>query len=125
MGSRRLISASDVTAWKKAAQLSAFNFPGPPPHATVPFVPEVARFHGIVITVRGRERNHREPHFHARWSGRDASVRIDPLELFAGQLPSVQLAQVMQWARLHQAELGQAWQDMRAGRRPGQIPPLP
>jgi Domain of unknown function (DUF4160) len=91
----------------------------------VPFVPVVSRFYGIAITVRARERNHREPHFHARWSGQEVSVQIHPLALFAGELPSVQLAQVMSWARLHQAELDQAWQEIQAGRPPGQIPPLP
>lgn len=88
-------------------------------------VPEVSRFHGIVITVRARERNHREPHFHARCSGQEASVRIDPPRLFAGALPPVQLGQVMEWATLHQAELVLAWQNVQAGRQPGQIPPLP
>jgi len=36
-------------------------------------------------------------------------VGIDPLELRAGELPPRVLGLVMEWAEMHQAELGANW----------------
>ena len=45
--------------------------------------------------------------------------------VLAGKLPPRVLGQVIEWAALHQGELMQEWDNMRAGRALNRIPPLP
>lgn len=82
----------------------------------------ISRWNGIVIALYNRE--HGSPHFHARYSGMKASIRIDPPGLLAGSLPPRQLGQVIEWAALHADELLAAWDQAATGHLPGQIPPL-
>jgi hypothetical protein len=86
-------------------------------------MPCISRFRGIVIAIYHEE--HPPPHFHARYSGAEASIRIDPLTLLKGGLPPRPLDQVLQWAAHHQDELLAAWRRAQAAQAPGQIPPLP
>jgi hypothetical protein len=86
-------------------------------------MPSVSRFRGIVIAIYHED--HPPPHFHARHSGADASIGIDPLTVLKGTLPTRQLGQVLGWAALHQEELLAAWRRAQAAQPPGEIPPLP
>ena len=70
-------------------------------------MPEISRFLGIVITMYFND--HNPPHFHARYEDYRAAVGIDPLELREGQLPPRVLGLVIEWGKLHQAELMQNW----------------
>ena len=77
-----------------------------------------------------RDRHHdvlrgaRRPSFHALYSGEDASVAIETLEVLAGSLPDRALRLVREWATLHRAELEADWQRARAGEPLERIPPL-
>jgi len=86
-------------------------------------MPCVSRFRGIVIAIYYED--HTPPHFHARYCGAEASIRIDPLVLLIGCLPPGPLGQVLEWAALHQDELLAAWRQVQAAQPPGQILPLP
>lgn len=86
-------------------------------------MPCVSRFRGIVIAIYYED--HPPPHFHARYCGAEASIRINPLVLLTGCLPSGPLCQVLEWAELHHHELLAAWRLVQAAQPPGQIPPLP
>jgi hypothetical protein len=48
-------------------------------------MPAISRFLGIVITMYFED--HAPPHFHARYSGQEAQVGIDPLAVLEGALP--------------------------------------
>jgi hypothetical protein len=80
-------------------------------------------FYGIAITLYYDD--HAPPHFHAQYSGHEAQVRIDALELLNGSLPGRARAMVLEWARLHQGELLTAWDNAQHGIAPGKIDPLP
>jgi hypothetical protein len=89
-------------------------------------VPEISRFHGIVIAMYHGEAQHEgRPHFHAAYAGNDVSIGIETLEVLTGRLPRRQLRQVLQWARLHRAELRENWLRARRKEALRRIEPLP
>jgi hypothetical protein len=49
-------------------------------------MPRISAFLGIVITMYFDD--HAPPHFHARYSGQEAAIGMDPLTLLAGALPA-------------------------------------
>jgi hypothetical protein len=65
-----------------------------------------------------------QAHFHAVCGEWEASIRISDFGLMAGKLPPRIFGQVIEWAALHQGELIQEWDNMRAGRQLGKIEPL-
>lgn len=85
-------------------------------------MPAISRFLGIVITMYFED--HAPPHFHARYSGQEAQVGIDPLALLQGELPPRVLGYVIEWAALHQAELLADWELVEAKQPPNKIAPL-
>lgn len=54
-------------------------------------------------------KEHNPPHFHARSAGSTLEVRIDPIEVIGGWLSVSDRNKVLDWARLHQAELMENW----------------
>lgn len=85
-------------------------------------MPEISRFLGIVIRMYFRD--HSPPHFHASYGGADARVAITPPGVLDGRLPPRVLALVLEWAKLHQAELLANWRRLRTGEPPQRIAPL-
>jgi hypothetical protein len=71
-------------------------------------MPTVSRFHGIVIAMYFDD--HLPPHFHAIAAGREALIRISPIEVLTSNLPRGQLRMVCKWALLHRPELEENWQ---------------
>ena len=74
-------------------------------------MPELCRFHGLVITMYHNE--HGVPHFHVRYAEFKATIEIES-ERVRGALPRKLLALALVWGRLHRAELRENW--YRAGR---------
>ena len=68
--------------------------------------------------------HHGVPHIHARYSGYEASIRIDDGEVLAGELPRKQLRLVQAWIELHRDELMADWELAAAGENPYKIAPL-
>lgn len=95
--------------------------PGPGPASSAP-VPTISRFFGIVIAMYYED--HAPPHFHARYGEQHAAVLIDPPGLIAGELSPRALGLVMEWARLHRADLIADWERARQGRALEPIAPL-
>ena len=81
-------------------------------------VPEISRFHGIVIQMYWED--HPFPHFHAVAAGGKAKVRIDKIEVLESTLTRRQLKMVCKWAAVHQPELEKNW--LRARTRAKLIP---
>lgn len=85
-------------------------------------MPEISRFFGIVIRMYFLD--HQPPHFHAKYGGDEAQVRIQPVRLLSGTLPPRALALVVEWATLHQSELLENWRRLHADEPPVRIQPL-
>lgn len=51
-------------------------------------------------------------------------MRITTVGLLNGELPPRALALVVEWARLHEAELLENWRRLHADEPPARIPPL-
>ena len=85
-------------------------------------MPELSRFFGICIAMFANE--HNPPHFHAIYAGRKAVFNIRTLAMTEGALPPRARGLITEWASLHQQELLNAWDSLRAGRTPGKIAPL-
>jgi hypothetical protein len=69
-------------------------------------------------------KDHGPPHFHAVFNGHEAEISIRTMKVLAGSLPRQQLAFVITWASLYQAELFRAWEAASAHKDPAKIPPL-
>ena len=85
-------------------------------------MPELCRFHGIIIRMYSED--HPPPHFHVEYSGREAQVRIEPIEIMEGRLPTRIRRMVVQWASIHQSELHEAWNRAQIMEPLGKIDPL-
>lgn len=85
-------------------------------------MPEISRFFGIVIAMYLDD--HAPPHFHARYGGHNASIRLAPLALLDGSLLPRVLGLVIEWARLHEAELLEDWGHASRGEPLRRIAPL-
>jgi len=70
-------------------------------------MPEIARFYGIVVKLFFGD--HLPPHFHAVYGEHVGLFNIDTLEMFEGDLPPRARKLVVEWARIHQAELKAMW----------------
>ncbi len=58
-------------------------------------MPLIDSFNGIKIYIYNGD--HRPPHIHAAYNEYEALITISELEIYAGELPSRQLKQVMLW----------------------------
>jgi hypothetical protein len=85
-------------------------------------MPEICRFFGIVIKMFYND--HQPPHFHAEYSGSEALILIESLEIYRGELPRRALALVLEWAALNRNDLRRNWQMAQGGGSPQSIPPL-
>jgi hypothetical protein len=86
-------------------------------------MPRISTFYGIIITMYWRERDHPVPHFHASYSGHEASIAIDGT-ILGGSLPPRALRLVQEWAQLHRDELLANWEQARDFQPLDPIPPL-
>lgn len=85
-------------------------------------VPKVSEFFGIAIYLYYRE--HPPPHFHAVYGGAEVLISIEDYSVINGNLKARALGLVIEWAKLHQDELREAWGRAQAHQPPGQIEPL-
>lgn len=83
---------------------------------------ELSRFYGIVIRMYGND--HAPPHFHAVYADRSALVEIATLQMIRGNLPRHARNLVAEWAKVHQSELAESWQQLNRGETPAKIDPL-
>jgi hypothetical protein len=85
-------------------------------------MPEISRFFGVIIRMYFDE--HEPPHFHAIYGDDEALVGIDPIHVLRGELSSRAVSMVVEWAALHQRELMDNWQRLRADEPTRRIQPL-
>ena len=85
-------------------------------------MPEISRFFGIIVTMFFED--HNPPHFHARYGGNGAVIRIKDFAVTEGYLPPRALGLVMEWAEIHKAELLKDWKLAKERKPLLQIEPL-
>lgn len=89
-------------------------------------MPRISAFYGIVIWIYHAEIHHRgRPHFHATYSGEEASIDIETLEVIAGSLPRRARQLISEWAQMHQNELRENWARAQRHEPLKPIEPLP
>ena len=76
-------------------------------------MPCVSDFYGIAIYMYYSD--HAPPHFHAEYAGDEVEIEIATLQVLQGGLKRRALGLVLEWASLHQAELGINWNLARQG----------
>ena len=74
-------------------------------------MPRISEFFGVVIAMYYND--HNPPHFHAEYTGDEASFSIDTLEILEGELSRRARALVVEWASLHRRELVANWERAR------------
>jgi hypothetical protein len=84
-------------------------------------MPEISRFHGIVIRIFFETGRHQLPQFHAAHGEYVASYTIDPPALLAGVMPRKQHNLILAWTELHQEELIENWRLIGQNHLPNQI----
>lgn len=85
-------------------------------------MPELSRFFGIIIAMYYND--HAPPHFHAKYGGEQASIRIDTGQILDGALGTRALRLVDEWRLLHEAELLDDWNRAQARQPLCRIEPL-
>ncbi len=78
-------------------------------------MPEISRFFGIIILMFHKD--HNPPHFHARYGGEKAAIRIADFAILEGYLSPRALGLVMEWAEIHKDELLKNW-DLAKDKQP-------
>ena len=84
-------------------------------------LPSISRF---LVLVFGCTTAITPPHFHARYSGQEAVIAIDSLQVLNGELPPRVMASVLEWASRRRDELRLNWDLARRGLPLNQVPPL-
>lgn len=85
-------------------------------------MPEITRFLGIIITMYYND--HPPPHFHVRYNEQKAIIDLNSLSILQGKLSPRVLGLVVEWARLHQAELRENWERAKNQQPINKIEPL-
>ena len=85
-------------------------------------MPEICRFFGIVIAMYYKE--HRPPHFHAKYTGHRASFSIQDLKIIEGGLPRRAVSLVLEWAFQRRDDLMANWERAQRKETLAHIEPL-
>ena len=85
-------------------------------------MPELSRFYGIVVKIYAGD--HPPPHIHATYGEFRAIVDIQDVAISGGRPPLRAQGLVLDWTRLHQRELIEAWALAKQSRPVFKIAPL-
>ena len=88
-------------------------------------MPILSMFYGIIVRMYFfDDKQHRAPHVHAEYAGRDAVFAITSAEILAGELPSGKTRLVQAWIEIHREELLADWELAVNGEEVFKIDPL-
>jgi len=85
-------------------------------------MPVLARFYGIVIRMLCVR--HLPARFSAIYENAELVVEVSSLRIVGGTAPTRVAELVLEWARVHQRELVEAWNRIRRAEPPPPIAPL-
>jgi hypothetical protein len=75
-------------------------------------MPVIRRFSNCRVRINAKD--HPPPHFHVQLNdGREAWVRIEPLEIIHGRVAAREIAEVLAWAAERQALLAEIFEDLQ------------
>jgi Domain of unknown function (DUF4160) len=74
-------------------------------------LPTISRFYGILIQMFFDDKH--RPHFHVAYAEYKASIEIESGKLMVGKLPKRAYQLVLEWNKLHRAELLENWERAR------------
>jgi len=72
-------------------------------------MPEISRFYGLIIYMYAKD--HKPPHFHAKYAEFWAEISIITGEIIEGSLPNRALRLIAEWIELHKSELLENWNE--------------
>ncbi|MGZ5057411.1 MAG: type II toxin-antitoxin system toxin DhiT [Methylobacter sp.] len=88
-------------------------------------MPIISMFYGIIIRLYLMDnKQHNQPHVHAKYAEFEASIDIADGEILSEELPRKQLRLVQAWIELHRDELMADWELAVSGENPYKIAPL-
>jgi len=88
-------------------------------------MPTISMFYGIIVCMYFIDnKQHKQPHIHARFQNFEAIVSITDGEVLEGELPSGKMKLLQAWIVLHKDELAANWELAVNGELPYKIEPL-
>ena len=88
-------------------------------------MPVISMFYGIIVSLYFvDDKQHHQPHIHARYQDCEAVVAIPSGEVLDGHLPPAKMRVLLAWVEIHQDELLADWQLAVGGQQPYKIDPL-
>ena len=88
-------------------------------------MPVISMFYGIIISMYFLDnRQHKRPHIHAKYQGKETVIAIPEGEVLEGSLPSSKMKLVIAWIEIHRDELMADWDLAVHGQHPYKIDPL-
>ena len=88
-------------------------------------MPSISLFYGIIIQMYFFDiKQHKLPHFHAKYQNFSIVVAIATGEILEGDFPPSKLKLVMAWLEIHREDLAADWNLAVEGQQVFQIEPL-
>ncbi|MBD3316260.1 MAG: DUF4160 domain-containing protein [Chitinivibrionales bacterium] len=88
-------------------------------------MPTISMFFGIIIQMLSFDnKEHHNPHIHARYAEFAATFDINSAEILAGTMPGRQTRLIQAWIEIHREELLADWQLAIEGGEIFKIDPL-
>ena len=85
----------------------------------------ISMFYGIIVSMYFFDnRQHRLPHIHVRFQGREVVLSIPNGDVLEGEIRRNKLKLVQAWVEIHQDELMADWELASQGESVFQIDPL-
>jgi hypothetical protein len=73
------------------------------------YMPELARFYGMVVKMYFAQKEHNPPHIHVIYGDYMSAIDIQTLDVLEGDLPEKALNLVKEWIQQHQSEILEIW----------------
>ena len=87
-------------------------------------MPALSMFFGLIVRMYYAPKEHKPPHIHVEYQGKEAIVDIFSGAVLEGSLSSRHLRFVQAWIEIHKEELVANWDLCQKGDKPFKIDPL-
>lgn len=88
-------------------------------------MPVISMFYGIIVSLYYFDnKEHKKPHIHVRYQGKEAQISIPSGAVLSGKLNPAKLKLVQAWVEIHKDELMADWQLAVNGQDIFKIDPL-
>ena len=88
-------------------------------------MPAISMFYGVIIYLYYFDnKQHKLPHIHAKYQGKEVVLGIPEGNILAGSLPKNKMKLIQAWIEIHQDELLANWELAVSGEQVFKITPL-